>query len=101
MHIYWHYYKTIFFINIFLSAALVLMLGSVKAYAGLFATLGYLLSMGLLRFFESNTVYLYFNLGYSRLRLQVVSFFLNLAVANIFYLLITWLARVYGNDFLL
>ncbi len=90
MRIYWHFYKTILFVNIFLSVALVLMLGNVTAYAVLFATLGYLLSMGVLRFFESNTMYLYYNLGYSRLRLQLAGFLFNLAIAIIFYGLIRW-----------
>ncbi len=90
MRIYWHFYKTILFINIFLSVALMLMLGNLTTYAALFATFGYLLSMGLLRYFESNTMYLYYNLGYSRLRLQLVGFLFNLAIAIIFYGFIQW-----------
>jgi len=91
MRIYWHFYKTILFINIFLSIALVLLLGNISFYASMFATVGYLVSVGIVRFFENSTMYLYYNLGYSRFRLQLVAFLLNLSVAIIIYYLVHYL----------
>ncbi|MFD2597406.1 hypothetical protein ACFSQ3_00465 [Sphingobacterium corticis] len=87
MRIYWHFYKTILLINVFLSLGLVLLLASLSAYPFVFGSIGYLLTAGLVRIFEQNSMYFYYNLGFSRVRLHLGAFGINMLFSGIFYAL--------------
>jgi len=83
----WQFYKPIFFINIVLSVAL--SFGSLATYPIVFMTFGYLCSAALVRFFEGNTKFLFYNLGYSRKFLLSYTFLANLIFSIILLILLS------------
>ncbi|GGE22378.1 hypothetical protein GCM10011516_20080 [Sphingobacterium cellulitidis] len=81
----WQFYKPIFFINLALSLAMsVQYLGY---YPYVFMTAGYLSSAAIVRFFEGNTKYLFFNLGLTRKDLVLYTFIANLIISFVFILI--------------
>lgn len=80
----WQFYKPIFFINLVLSIALGVKY--IEAYPIVFMTVGYLCSAGIVRFFEGNTKYLFFNLGLSRKDLLLYTFLTNFLISLVFIL---------------
>lgn len=92
MYIYWNYYKTILIVNVSLSVALsaAFGLGDFSMLPYLFATIGFVLSCFLVKFFENNTMYLYYNLGFSRIKLLFGSLLFN-SLITLFLLAIIWI----------
>ena len=75
----WQFYKPILFINLVLSMAFCM--GYVAYYPYVFMTAGYLCAAGLVRLFERNTKFLFYNLGLSRKDLLVYTFLANLLIS--------------------
>ncbi|MBE8723175.1 hypothetical protein C4F40_20850 [Sphingobacterium sp. Ka21] len=88
MYIYWNYYKTILIVNVSLSVAFGVGYFSMLPY--IFATIGFVLSCFLVQFFENNTMYLYYNLGFSRTKLLLGALLFNSLIA-LFLLAIIWI----------
>jgi len=82
----WQFYKPILFINLVLSIAL--SMGYFEYYPFVFMTVGYLCSAGIVRFFEGNTNFLFYNLGLSRKDLLVYTFLANLVISIILILIV-------------
>lgn len=88
MKVYWFYYKPILWIN--LSASLVFSLADISVLPIVFVTLGFALSVFFASLFYRNTVYLYYNLGYSKRRLILGAFVAN-AVLSILLWPLLWI----------
>jgi len=82
----WQFYKPILFINLVLSLAMSIQYFGYFPYV--FMTVGYLCSAALVRFFEGNTKYLFFNLGLSRKHLVIYTFLANLLISFLLILIV-------------
>jgi hypothetical protein len=88
MKVYWLYYKPVLWIN--LSTSLVFTLTDLSYLPFVFMTAGYIMSVFFASFFYRNTSFLYYNLGYSKLRLVFGAFLLN-AVFSTMLLPLLWI----------
>lgn len=80
----WQFYKPVFFINLVLSIALSVVY--IEYYPYVFMTVGYGCAAAIVRFFEGNTKYLFFNLGLRRRDLVLYTFATNFLIGMIFLL---------------
>ena len=94
---YWQFYKSIFpFIAIF-SILVVMYVGLAWGFV-LFATIGLLFGFIGFWFFYNDQFYFYYNLGLSKKRLFLSSFFINILVGvPIFSILIVFISFIFGD----
>lgn len=78
---FWHYYLTVTVVNVLFSAVMALFTQNVYWLPILFASIG--IGTGVLFFnhYFANQYYFYHNLGYTRKKLALNTFFINLPIA--------------------
>lgn len=82
MKVYWYYYKQILPVNIAITT--VLAVAYIDLFYVVFISFGFILSVFLHSFFNKNAKYVYYNLGYSKLRIVLHAFAINLLVGSVF-----------------
>jgi len=95
LKIYFFFYKDIFWVNLSLSIALILLLSfsleSLKGFSLPFVSVGFLASFFLASFFNPHKKYLHYNLGISKQRLFFMLFLINLLIGIIFHFIMSLL----------
>lgn len=106
MKVYWFYYKQIFLANLGISFVLSVIplkmeladmmavtpvftvdstIEGIKKLPFVFATVGFLIAVGMDTFFNKHTNYLYYNLGFSKRKVLVIAFLINIIVAVLLF----------------
>lgn len=79
MKIYWFAYRQLLFINIPISA--VLSLNTPNYFPIVFGIFGYLCSLFLYQYFYKNVWYIYLNIGYTKTKIHIGAFLINLGIS--------------------
>lgn len=81
--VFWQYYRSITAVNILFSAVMALITQNVFWMPILFTTIGIGAGILFFNYYFSNQYYFYHNMGYTRKKLAMNTFFVNLPIAAV------------------